>query len=68
MYMFNVEPPIIMRINKTICFITHTLGLIARPNVGVLEAVAIVISTNKFVSVLTIRSSDLEGYQMILLH
>ena len=66
--MCNVEPPITMRINKTVCFITHTLGLIARPKMGVLDAVAIVISPNTFVSVLTIHSPDLEGSQMILLH
>ena len=45
------EHKIIMRINKThsVCFITHTLGIIARPNVGVLKTVAILISLNTFV-------------------
>ena len=38
-----------MRINKTVCFITHTLGIIARPNVGVLKTVAILISPNTLV-------------------
>ena len=43
------EHKIIMRINKTVCFITHTLGITARPNVGVLKTVAILISPNTFV-------------------
>ena len=43
------EHKIIMRINKTVCFITHTLGIIARPNVGVLKTVAILISPNTYV-------------------
>ena len=38
-----------MRINKTACFITHTLGYRARLNVGVLKAVAILICPNTFV-------------------
>ena len=43
------EHKIIMRINKTVCFITRTLGITARPNVGVLKSVAILISPNTFV-------------------
>ena len=43
------EHKIIMRINKTVCFITHTLGITDRPNVGVLKTVAILISPNTFV-------------------
>ena len=40
---------IILRIDKTACFITPTLGLIARPNVVVLKAVAIFIYPNRSV-------------------
>ena len=40
---------IIMRINKTVCFITNAFSIIALPNVGVLKTMAILISSNTFV-------------------
>ena len=43
------EHKIIMRINKTDSLLMNTLGIIARPNVGVLKTVAILISPNTFV-------------------